>query len=256
MRLSHKLRGRQGSYTLEAALILPAIMLILFFLIFFSMWVYQRLVVLDTAVYTATQRAATWDNSIKNIETGSKGNSLVTDGLYWRLFQDFDESDLAVAKCWQATSLAHAKLGTGVFKINSQDVVVKYDNQVQQRKVTAQVSQNVLLPTWMRGKLGADLHAQAEALVAEPAEYLRTIDFLVNLPQDLKDIGSNYQRQEPQAARVYVTKNQYEEKVFHSDSNCRYVKRIVQNGNLVILPSAQEAEGSGYRLCKVCAAKK
>lgn len=254
-KLRNKLVGRRGSYTLEAVLILPIIMLILFFLAFFSMWVYQRLVVLDAAIYTATQRAVSWDNSVKDLETGSKCDSLVTDGLYWRLYQDFDDSDLAVTKCWAAKSLANAKLGTGVFKINSQDIVVKYDNQGYQRKVTAQISQNVLLPRWMNGALGSDLQGQADALVIEPTEYIRTVDFLVKLPAELRDIGGDFQQQEPQNARVYVTKNQYDEKVFHSDPNCRYVKRIVENGNLVILPSAQEAEGGGYRHCKVCAAK-
>lgn len=239
--------NNRGSYTLEASIILPTIMFSMFFLTCFSMWAYQRLVVLDTAIYTSKQRAVTWDNSIKELETGSKAGSLATDGLYWRLFSDYDNSDLAVTKCRQASALASHKLGTGVFKIKEQGVVLKYNNQVTQRKVTAQVNQNVLLPQFMQGLVGSDLEAKADALVAEPAEYIRMVDYLLGVPEDTSNIQPG--------AQVYITLNEQLEKVYHTDPYCQYVRTIVEHGNLIIVSSVEEAQANQYRLCKICATK-
>ncbi len=186
--MKNRLSNQKGSYTLEATIIVPAILLMLFFLVFFSMHVFQRFTLLDTAVYTARQRAVTWDNTKKDLRTGELEPYENPDGLYWRIFRDqstdgfWNKIGLSLAgdKCLAAEELSKNRLKPGVFQVQEGEddqVRVSYENNwFVSRTVEVELNQTVLLPAYLGDILHREISAGARAGVAEPAEYIRCFD--------------------------------------------------------------------------------
>lgn len=249
---ANRLQNCRGSITLEATVVFPTIMMILFGLIFFSMFIYEKMVVLDTATYTSSQRAVTWDNSHKDLETGALKGELRNDGLYWRLFHDRDKSILASRKNLEAYGMAGALLGAGVFE-GDEDIQISYDNRLYKRLVIVSVEERVSLPSFVGNKFGPKVGVTAVAVVAEPVEYIRLIDYFRYVNGQFDGYLDQFKNRQGPAKPVYITKNEYDELVYHSDPQCRHVKKISRYGNLKILESSQEAEQRNYRLCKHCA---
>ena len=79
-------------FTLEASLVFPAILICTVTLLFVGMYAYQHVYMGQLARSAAEKLAFTWNNSHKDVTTGSF-NPQETDGLYWRLTQD-NVSDL------------------------------------------------------------------------------------------------------------------------------------------------------------------
>lgn len=77
----------KGSFTIEASLIFPMLLIITLSLIFFSLVIYYKSVLQYDANRIADQVAFSWNNSSKDLQTG-EFNTYTTDlndGLYWRL---------------------------------------------------------------------------------------------------------------------------------------------------------------------------
>jgi hypothetical protein len=86
-RIGYRLRQEDGSFTLEAALLLPVAVLILIGTFFLSVLSAHVSLTYVTAAATADRTAHIWDNSYKHPVTGMF--SLVEfDPLYWRWLYD------------------------------------------------------------------------------------------------------------------------------------------------------------------------
>ena len=85
-------RNEQGTFTLEASLVFPAILFCTVTLLFVGMYAYQHVYMGQLARSAAEKLAFAWNNSHKDVTTGSF-NPQETDSLYWRLTQD-NVSDL------------------------------------------------------------------------------------------------------------------------------------------------------------------
>lgn len=261
----------RGSVTLEASIIMPAVLLILFSLIFFSMYIYQQLVVLDAAVYTARQRAATWDSSYKNLEDGynSSGGD---DGLYWRTFEDAGGtggnqsavdtggSPLVMNKVQAARNFINRQLSGSLLDPQDTEIIVSYDNSLIRRLVQVYIRQEISIPFgWLLDILGGTISVRAVADVVEPVEYIRNIDMAVRytgpLLSKLKeylDLFNTDGRGRPgKVVASAATGNGQQVRVYHYP-DCKYVKRIKPE-NLIEFTTVGEAAGSGYYLCADCA---
>lgn len=261
----------KGSCTLEATIIIPVILLILLSVCFYAMYLYQKLALMDTAIYAARQRAVTWDNSRKNLETGSLAGSFDNDGLYWRVFSDFAGCQLVEQKTkTDAVSNIRKRLEHGVFKIEGnaqQEVSVNYENRFISRNVEVKIAQKVVVPFgWLAGALGKETTVEAHAVVSEPVEYIRNCDLAADywpeikkcLPGGSKDQADDTVKENKKQAVVYVSKARYDDKdwynnVYHTNPSCIHVKRIKEYGNLATFNSSEEAKAAGYRLCIDCA---
>jgi Flp pilus assembly protein TadG len=253
-----RLAKTKGSATLEATIIFPVIMVMLFGIIFFAMYIYQRFVVIDAAVYTAKERAATWDNSKKNLETGSSPEIANSDGLYWRITSDFSGADLVDQKNSQGDSKIKEILLYGVFrnkKPNQTDV--NYSNSVLRRTVSVGARQNVVLPDWIAGSTGGlEISGEAAADVAEPVELIRNFNLgpqvIGEIISSLKTMGqgSGVQgKQNPVVSSVMSDVNG--QKLYHY-SGCKHISKIKQK-NFKGFNSVDEARKGGFSICLDCA---
>lgn len=267
----------RGSITLEASIVMPAILLILFSLVFLSMYEYQKLVLLDSVVYTARQRAVTWDNTGKAIEDGFMPE-LGYDGLYWRIYNDFtgfaeknnsgtenQGSPLVKEKTKEGGNFLYSLLQQGSFRTELTDLQVRYIKKLFERTVVVGVSENFIFPdNWLSDLFDSRLKIEAQSDVVEPVEYIRNIDLAAKYSStmiaDMIDrIGGfgTEQKGEVQSRQLIASSaKRYgkDVKVYHYPG-CKYISRIKES-NRIEFETVQEANSNGYYMCLYCARRK
>ncbi|MCL5058285.1 MAG: pilus assembly protein [Actinobacteria bacterium] len=254
-----KKTGSRGSATLELTIIFPVIMLVFFSLVFFSMHLYQKLIALDAAVYTASQASATWDNTHKEFEGGFLP-AWNNDGLYWRLLNDRPGSGLAAEKTGYAGSFLSHRLAPGVIRPAAPadpEVEVSYDNSIVRRTVRAGVGGSLFSPVspLIKTMTGDGYEISAESDVAEPAEFIRVCDLGGEYLKKIADYLGIFGRGGESGPGIVLTGSTYagaggkDERVYHYPG-CRYIGRIKE---IREFSSVAEAKAAGYHLCIKCA---
>ncbi|RKN84154.1 TadE/TadG family type IV pilus assembly protein [Paenibacillus ginsengarvi] len=197
-------RSEKGSYTLESALIYPTILIAVVSLIFVSLFVYKQASLYETASETAERAAFTWDNSGKDFESGYVLPNR-HDGLYWRTGSDglsgmfsfgggfgLQKVELPAGSNGNVSSAAAAPAGKlaraagelpGLFEGE-----LTYRHGIIDREVTVRLEQTGTLPfmakTWMHSRMDAEVRS----VVTEPAELIRSIDFVRTFVVRVKDL--------------------------------------------------------------------
>ncbi|MCG7409157.1 pilus assembly protein [Paenibacillus sp. ACRRX] len=205
-------RNEQGNFTIEASMLFPIIFLITIMFIFFSLYVYQKVSLYYAATTAAERIAHNWDNSKREPITGKYAIDAQHGGkenqLYWRLFDD-NATDSFVFLMHRITgsvnsdsdsglcqipnegtnvSLPTGKGGSGLVqqKINKYASAnlsyfqgnINYQNKIVDRKITVCLQTQLKLPSFVASFLGNGIvKQQAIARIAEPAEFMRTVDF-------------------------------------------------------------------------------
>ena len=194
------LKSSRGSYIIEATIIMPVIMIILFMLIFFAMFIYQKYILMDTAVYVARQAAATWNNSDKDFHTGGVNNNNIrkyNDGLYWRVFKDgsftnsLPSGKLQQDKVAKLMETVDRKLSAGLYKVRDSEIVINYKEGFllnTQRKITVTITQDIIIPfAWVRDIVNEEVTVSATAVVGEPVEHIRNVNLIEKYVQEAVD---------------------------------------------------------------------
>lgn len=171
-------KSSKGSYTVEATIVLSAMLIALCAVMYAFMIMYQNVVVIYAASYGAQQGARAWVNTGIKID-GSERN--YASGLY---------NDIAELLCGGETSVKKTniekavkeKLKMSVFSADAAKISVNFENNILQRKVVVDISQKIPIPFSGIAKFFNDgkefaIKAKMEATVAEPTEYIRNIDY-------------------------------------------------------------------------------
>lgn len=262
----------RGTVTLEATIIMPVIISILFGMVMFSMYIYQKYHILDAAVYTAKQRSATWQLSRENVENdGEKQDENVN--LYWRIFKDsggFTEvvdtrvtesgPELVKQKTREAENFVSSLLSYTAFKVDSAQIAVEYKNLLVKRSVSVFIKQDILIPLqWLSRILGTTLKAGAVSDVTEPVEFIRNVDIAAHYSESLlgrvKDYfwpaGSDSDQAQSLLKPVASKAGGRSIKVYHYPG-CKHIANIKAR-NLVEFDSVEDAARLGYYICADCA---
>jgi hypothetical protein len=154
--------------TLEAALIMPLIMLLTVLAVLMLLYFYEKSAVYSLAASTAERIAYTWDNSAKSARTGAHSIERY-DSLYWRLT---DDNWMNLVQ----NALPNRKFDkTSLLIPTGQSVTSRYDHSVVHRKVHIGISSmfNTSLVSAFLGK--REVSAEAASHVIEPVEFIRNI---------------------------------------------------------------------------------
>ncbi|MDQ0195514.1 TadE family protein [Paenibacillus wynnii] len=179
-----------GSFTIEASLLLPIIMFITMLLLFFCLYSYQKSMLLQVASATAERGAYTWDNSHK--ETTGSFAAGQYDSLYWRIGEDNLLGTLFGAGRGSVTvllpdktegsaeDLPKVKLGQSAAKVSvNMPGEIKYTFGLTGRKVSLKLQHLLDLPGLDKILADGGIPAvEAQSLIAEPVEFIRTIDLM------------------------------------------------------------------------------
>lgn len=183
------IREQQGSFILEASLVLPTIFAAVLVLLFFCMYLYQNAALGQAAAIAAERSAYAWDNSYRKPQTGAYEAGKY-DSLYWRLTDDgmlqaifgwsgeLPASDLSLPVSYSdGGALPMKKLAaTGELLPSSLNGRMQYENKLLLRKV--KVSLKRLVPLVPLEKIIGDLtqSGQAVSYIVDPVEWIRTVD--------------------------------------------------------------------------------
>lgn len=186
-RLVRFTRNEEGSFTLEASLVFPVVLICTLSLLFVGMYAYQQVYVKQLARSTAEKLAFTWTNSHKDLVTGSF-NPLESDGLYWRLTQD-NATDLfgmqlgggeanIVLPTTIASGLVEKKLakGSGLLPKGVTGTAA-YTNYLLDHQVKVAINKSFLMPTVLQKLVNSSqTKGQAVAHVVDSVELIRMTD--------------------------------------------------------------------------------
>ncbi|TVX98221.1 pilus assembly protein [Cohnella terricola] len=184
-----------GSFTLEASMLLPWVLMMTFLLLFFALYIAQGTLLYYSSSIMTERAAFNWSNSFKKVSTGAYPQGQY-DGLYWRLTDDRlvqglfglatggGETSVEVYPDMQGSegSSAASKLvrvasaTAGSHRVGSGEI--SYRNIGIKREIRAGLASVWLAEPLVRLRGGGAAEAEVSALVVEPAEFLRTFDLI------------------------------------------------------------------------------
>ncbi|MGN7168827.1 TadE family protein [Paenibacillus cellulositrophicus] len=190
--LRARLKECEGSFTLEASLVMPVVLFTTMILLFLSLYMYQQSMLHQAASAAAERTAYSWDNSHKEALDGSVPVNQY-DSLYWRMTDDQWLGSLfgwAGAENSQTvpvpstsstqgalTAIKLSKTGSAIPAGMQGDMT--YKNAVLQRKVTASLNQIISLrPLDAMLDGGSELRTSGSSLVVDPVEFIRSIHLM------------------------------------------------------------------------------
>ena len=240
-------RESRGSFTIEASLVFPVVLLATVAFVFFSLYIYAKGSLYQAAAVTADRAAFAWDNSHKDPLTGAFAVN-EQDGLYWRVFQDrasgiFSFADGGVATVElpedagktdldmpQRKLMKAAQLLPGVEK-----AMLSYTHRLFDRTVSVRLTDPFHRPDRPAMPPVPDrIEQEASAKVVDPVELIRTVEFVRLYASGLK--GKIFKEDaekllaEPELSRAPAQFRGHDEDVVP------YLKQLV-NGQTVEMPS-------------------
>ena len=206
-----------ASVTMETAILISTILIILFALISSFMLFYQKALLVKVATKAAQQGAEIWVDSRKQMDNGSFNVESEQDSIYYRIFEDAlftgkkysinisNEAELnaILSQSVKGESLQEQKfskmirlisneLNRGIMKPSKTKVDINFTNLIQ-RKIEVTLTQTFKIPAGFLieifGNKGSiDLSFKGIAFVTEPAENIRNIDLSREYFEKLKKI--------------------------------------------------------------------
>jgi len=179
----------KGSFTVEASIVAPIVILSIIAVILIGLILYQRAVLQSTADKAVQAGAASWESLSSDTATGKTTiDELDDNGLYWRLFEADREAKTAKLEKFAEELLVKKN----ILKPESSSVsVVIRDYTVYKRlELTIENFYRVPGSAVMRifgsdGKLR--LKVISFAVVDDPAELIRNTDFILDIEKELEN---------------------------------------------------------------------
>ncbi|ETT56599.1 TadE/TadG family type IV pilus assembly protein [Paenibacillus sp. FSL H8-0457] len=192
-RLQRRWKDETGSFTVEASLVLPIVLMLTVLLLFLCLYIYQQSMLVQASAAASERTAYSWDNSHKIAATGSVEQGR-HDALYWRLTDDNvvgtlfglagGDSTMSIAlpqgEAESGGKLPELKMSKGSTAVPfSMAGEMRYTNQLLIRKVTTSLNEQVsLTPISRMLDDGGQIKVNSQSIVVDPVEFIRTVDLM------------------------------------------------------------------------------
>ncbi|WP_391571582.1 pilus assembly protein [Cohnella sp.] len=208
-----------GSFTIEASMLLPWVMMLTFMLILFALYISQGALLYYSSSIMTERAAFNWSNSSADTRTGGYPEGQV-DGLYWRLTDDaLLQSLFGLASGEAGTQVevypgmaggegaaAAEKLKRAAYETSAKHHVgsgqLSYRNIGIKREIHAELISSWLSVPLVRFKGGGPAEAKVSALVVEPAEFVRSFDLVRYYAAKLRNAPEGEEKYRSQAEEV------------------------------------------------------
>jgi len=182
-------RGRRGSVTVEASIIVPIIILSVAAAIYTAMLLYQRALLQSAAEEAAEAGAMAWASGTFELESGKPmKNSFVDFALYRRLYDSEKEARLECIKDYALSAAARHELVRSVH--SSAEAAVRDYVVYRELEVTVIKEYRLPLGRFLKVFCGSDkiqMKVKANAVIDEPVELIRTTDFIIDIEKKLEN---------------------------------------------------------------------
>lgn len=188
MRSSVEGRHNKGSITVEASIIVPIVILSISAVIYMGLLLYQRALLQSAAEMAAEAGAAAWASGVSQIDTGKpRTDSFEKIKLYRRLSDGDREARL---ECVKSYALSMASRNELLHPTESAAEAVIKDYAVC-RKLEVKIAKYYSMPlgNFLRlfgGNGIIEMRVKATSSVDEPAELIRTTDFILDIEKKLE----------------------------------------------------------------------
>lgn len=193
-------KNEKGSFTLEASLIFPIILLLTAALILISVFIYERVYLYYIAATTAERTTYSWNNSNKDPLTGEFALGSYDD-LYWRLTDDNlfgffmqseqggstlkvsidGNSNTSLVGTNNSGSLAENKLQRSLVLIpDGINGTSTYRNIVVDKKVSVYLENPIKITSPLAQIIGDKISVNASSTITDPVEFIRTTNLIVS----------------------------------------------------------------------------
>lgn len=163
-----------GSFTLEATILFPIILMLIILFILFSLVIYEKVTLQYQANRIVSQLAHSWGSSTMDVQTGAMGiNDYVTkngDGLYWRA-KEFEIAGFRIDD-----GLVQSKIDR-IGEVNGNVNINKgfFNNEIE-----VELEKQLPLPPVVADIFGLNsVAASASHPIVDPVETIRTTDFMI-----------------------------------------------------------------------------
>lgn len=182
-------RGRRGSITVEASIIVPLIILSVTAAIYTGLLLYQQALLQSAVEEAAESGAMAWASGTFELKTGKPDkNSFEDFKLYRRLYDSEKEVRL---ECIEQYALSKAARNELVRAVNSSAQAVVNDYVVcRELEVTVMKEYRLPLGRFLKLFGGSDsiqMEVKANSVIDEPAEHIRTTDFIIDIERKLEN---------------------------------------------------------------------
>lgn len=178
----------RGSLTVEAVLVIPIILFVLFWLINIAFVLYQYAALQSYANQGVEAAQAGWDNTSKDIRTGRLENSekLNDEWLYWNLFDRYKDKKEKSLSDWITKRVQEDRL-MDIFtgKVKQGDINVEVNEKsllTLRRSIEVRIEDNrITLFSPLRTMFGFDITNKvivvSQGTLHDPAELIRNLDW-------------------------------------------------------------------------------
>ena len=188
MNYSVELRKIKGSFTVEASIIIPVMILSIAAVIYMGMLLYQRTIIQSAAETAAGDGAAAWPSGVGDVGTGKMtGDGFDQVKLYRRIIDNDKEKRLELIKSHAEALSVRGELLKPVDTV----VVADIKDYAVCRKLEVGITKSYVLPlgTFLKifggsGKIVISI--KAASMLDEPVELIRTTDFILDLEKELE----------------------------------------------------------------------
>ncbi|MCX7921387.1 MAG: pilus assembly protein [Clostridia bacterium] len=200
----------RGSLTVEAALIVPVMLLCVVAVIYICILLYQQVYVQSLASDAAERGAAVWTNPSKDMFMEQiKKEQMKQTSLYWRLFESDSKKEEKRKRIKEYVNYQIQKysiLGrnnsdnkNNQLNFDNVKVECKTEDWIVYKKLVVSIDHKYPMPFGkMLSNFGIDANytvtGKAEVVINEPTEFIRNTDFLLDTVQEIDNkTGNNLQ---------------------------------------------------------------
>lgn len=191
MIMSYSVEGRKtkGSFTVEASIIVPIMILSITAVIYMGLLLYQRTVIQSAAETAAADGAAAWSSGVGRIGTGKVSDASFDNiRLYRRIYDSDKEKRLEIIRNHAAELTERGEL------LNPVETVIQAEikDYAVCRKLEVSITKSYILPLGNFLKIfgGSErfvINVKAASMLDEPVELIRTTDFILDMEKKLEE---------------------------------------------------------------------
>ena len=187
------MKKQKGSYTIEAVIVMTTIIMLIFAIISAFLLLYQNAVMYYVASQAAQEGAVMWVDASHTIDGEDTGADPQDGNVYYRIGELFsgsapnDQEKEKKIKGWAEKRLKemmpNTLIGSGAEEVN-----VTFHNYVVRQVVEVSITKEVDIPVREIAQYfdqDLDIHVNVKASLAEPAEYIRNIDYAIELASEV-----------------------------------------------------------------------
>lgn len=177
------MKKQRGSYTVEAVIVMSTMIFLIFAIISAFLLLYQNAVMYYVATQAAQEGAVMWSDTAQTMDGGTDGED--DQGLYYRVGELFgaDGGKTERIRAWAQERLKELTPNT-LIGSGDESVEVEFHNYLVQQVVEVRITKEVDIPFREIAQYfhqDLDLQVTARAAVSQPAEYIRNIDYALEL---------------------------------------------------------------------------